>query len=221
MSQAVQLVIFDWDGTLMDSVDRIVSAMQEAAKLTGLPVPTVEQVKAIIGLSLDPVFDRLFPGITQTQRQSVFEHYRDQYVQHDLTPTPLFSGAKELLFELKQQGVLLAVATGKARKGLERLFDETGLRAYFQTSRCADEAKSKPSPEMLEQILAELQVPVENAVMVGDSIHDMKMAQALGMKRIAVSFGAHSASELSAFAPLAVIDSLPEVLEVLKTLRRD
>ncbi|WP_337842124.1 HAD-IA family hydrolase [Rheinheimera sp.] len=215
MSQAVDLVIFDWDGTLMDSVGRIVSAMRSAAQLSGLTVPSEHQVKQIIGLSLDPVFDILFPGISASQRQTVFEHYRDQYVLHDHTPTPLFAGAEQVIQQLHRDGVLLAVATGKARKGLERMFDETGLRPYFHTSRCADEAESKPSPDMLKQIIAELGIKVERALMVGDTIHDMKMAQTMAMPRVGVTHGVHGVAELSDYQPRAIIDSLPELLPLL------
>lgn len=215
MSSDIALVVFDWDGTVMDSVDRIVSSMRSAAELSGLAVPTEYEVKQIIGLSMDPVFDILFPGINATQRQTVFEHYRDQYVSHHHPPTPLFDGAEQVMSELKQQGLLLAVATGKARKGLTRMFAETGLEPYFSASRCADEAQSKPSPDMLQQILAELRLPAHRAVMVGDSIHDMAMARAIDMPRIAVTHGAHDRAQLSQYQPRAIIDSLPELLTVL------
>ncbi|MDR7122024.1 HAD-IA family hydrolase [Rheinheimera soli] len=215
MSSDIALVVFDWDGTVMDSVGRIVSSMRSAAELSGLVVPTEHQVKQIIGLSLDPVFDILFPGINATERQTVFEHYRDQYLSHEHPPTPLFAGAEQVMRELQQQGVLLAVATGKARKGLKRMFEETGLESYFSTSRCADEAESKPSPDMLKQILAELKLPAHRAIMVGDTIHDMAMAQAIEMPRIGVTYGVHGREELSRYQPKAIIDSLPELLKAL------
>lgn len=215
MSSDIALVVFDWDGTVMDSVGRIVSSMRAAAELSGLAVPTEHQVKQIIGLSMDPVFDILFPGINATQRQTVFEHYREQYLSHDHPPTPLFDGAEQVMSALKQQGILLAVATGKARKGLTRMLAETGLERYFSASRCADEAESKPSPDMLQQILTELKLPAHRAVMVGDSIHDMAMALAIEMPRIAVTHGAHDRAQLSQYQPRAIIDSLPELLTVL------
>lgn len=215
MNSDVALVVFDWDGTVMDSVGRIVSSMRAAAELSGLMVPSEYQVKQIIGLSMDPVFDILFPGITTLQRQTVFEHFRQQYMSDQHPATPLFAGAEQVIRQLKQQGLLLAVATGKARKGLARLFAETGLETYFDTSRCADEAESKPSPDMLKQILTELKLPAHRAVMVGDSIHDMAMAQAIDMPRIAVTHGAHDREQLSRYQPKAIIDSLPELLKAL------
>lgn len=212
---AVKLVIFDWDGTVMDSVGRIVSSMQIAAEKTGITVPEAAAVQHIIGLSLDPAFDILFPGINQLQRQQLFEHYRDQYVLYDTTPTPLFAGAEALFQQLVNQNVILAVATGKARKGLDRIFAETGLGHYFATSRCSDEAQSKPHPDMLQQIVAELGVKTQAAVMVGDTSHDLKMAQAIAMPRVGVSHGAHAASVLQQYQPLAVIDKLPDLPSVL------
>lgn len=211
----VSLVVFDWDGTVMDSIGRIVSSMQAAAQKSELLVPSAFAVKQIIGLSLDPAFNALFPGINDEKRQQLFEHYRDHYVLHDTTPTPLFDGVEQVLKQLKEQNILLAVATGKARKGLVRMFAETGLAHYFDTSRCADEAQSKPHPDMLQQILQELEIKVEHAVMVGDTSHDMKMAQAIAMPRIGVTHGVHDRDVLSQFAPKAIIDTIPELLRVL------
>lgn len=213
----VALVVFDWDGTVMDSVGRIVSSMQAAARNTNLLVPSDYAVKQIIGLSLDPAFDKLFPGVNSTQREQLFEHYRDHYMFHDTTPTPLFDGVEQVLKQLKQQNVLLAVATGKARKGLARMFAETGLGHYFDTSRCADEAQSKPHPDMLQQILLELEITAGQAIMVGDTSHDMKMAQAISMPRVGVTHGVHGRDVLSQFAPKAIIDSIPELLQVITT----
>jgi phosphoglycolate phosphatase len=212
---AVKLVIFDWDGTVMDSVGRIVSSMRAAAALTALEVPSHDAVKQIIGLSLDPAFDQLFPTADKAQRQQIFEHYRDQYVLHDTTPTPLFAGAEATLKQLAEQNILLAVATGKARKGLDRMFAETGLAPYFATSRCADEAQSKPHPDMLKQIITELGVNAEQAIMVGDTSHDLKMAQAINMPRVGVSHGAHPVSVLAQYQPLAIIDHLPELTSLV------
>ncbi|MGI5309683.1 HAD family hydrolase [Rheinheimera sp. WS51] len=211
----VSLVVFDWDGTVMDSIGRIVSSMQSAARLTKLVVPSDHAVKQIIGLSLDPAFDILFSNLTAIKRQQLFEHYRDQYLIHDTTPTPLFDGVETVLKQLKDNNIKLAVATGKARKGLQRMFDETGLASYFDFSRCADEAQSKPDPDMLKQILAKLAIPAEQAVMVGDTSHDMKMAQAIAMPRIGVTHGVHDAEVLNQYQPKAIIDSIPELLGVL------
>lgn len=212
---AVKLVIFDWDGTVMDSVGRIVSSMQVAAAKTGITVPDAAAVKHIIGLSLDPAFDILFPDANKAQRQTLFEHYRDQYVLHDTTPTPMFDGAERLFQQLLEQNILLAVATGKARKGLDRIFAQTDLARYFATTRCADEAQSKPHPDMLQQIITELGVKAHEAVMVGDTSHDLKMAQTIAMPRVGISHGAHAPAILRQYEPLAVIDRLADLPAVL------
>jgi phosphoglycolate phosphatase len=214
-TEKVGLVIFDWDGTVMDSVGRIVSSMRAAAFKAELAVPSEFAVKQIIGLSLDPAFDALFPGADDAKRQQLFAHYRDHYVLHDTTPTPLFNGVEQVLAQLKDSNIKLAVATGKQRRGLARMFAETGLEKYFDTSRCADEAQSKPHPDMLQQILQELQLDASQAVMVGDTSHDMKMAQAIAMPRIGVTHGVHGRDVLCQFAPKAIIDSIPELLSVL------
>ncbi|MDP4537325.1 HAD-IA family hydrolase [Alkalimonas collagenimarina] len=212
--QCCRLVIFDWDGTVMDSVGRIVSAMQTSAKLAELPVPTAYEVKQIIGLSLDLAFTSLFPCMNKQQHQSLFKHYREQYVHHDPTPTPMFEGAELLFQQLHQQQRQLAVATGKARKGLTRIFAETGLAHYFVTTRCADDARSKPDPDMLLQILHETGLQPEQAVMVGDTSHDMLMAQKAGIPRIGVTHGVHGLDVLAKFEPIAIVDDLHQ----LKTL---
>lgn len=212
---AVSVVIFDWDGTVMDSVGRIVSSMRIAAELSGAVVPSELQVRQIIGLSLDPALQTLFPDADVRMRQQLFEHYRDQYVLHNTTPAPMFAGAEQVFRELQQRGLMLAVATGKARRGLDRIFEETGLAPYFVTTRCADEARSKPHPEMLQQILAELQLPAEQAVMIGDTSHDMKMAQAINMPRIGITHGVDGHDVLSRYQPKAIVNNLHELLDVI------
>ena len=219
--QDIRLAIFDWDGTLMDSVGRIVSCVQGAARDCELAVPTPTQVRQIIGLSLDVAMSRLFPlcsdsGATSDERQiaMLFDRYRHHYL-HDATPSPLFAGAGELLHDWQSQGLQLAVATGKSRRGLDRVLDETGLRPLFVTSRGADEANSKPDPLMLEQILAELGLSPRQAVMIGDSVHDMAMAEAICMPRIGVTWGVDSRDALSRYEPVAVVDSMTALRALL------
>lgn len=206
-----KLVIFDWDGTLMDSGARIVSAMQTSAHRAGLPVPSAEAVKDIIGISLQPAMQRLFGELPHAQARILLDCYREEYVERDPTPTPMFEGAIELLASLKAQGILLAVATGKARRGLTRVWQETRTGHYFVASRCGDETASKPHPQMLSEILQETQIQAHEAVMVGDTVYDMQMAQQLNMDRIAVSHGVHERSRLAAHGPLAIVDTLAEL----------
>lgn len=218
--QDIRLAIFDWDGTLMDSVGRIVACVQGAARDCELAVPAPAQTRQIIGLSLDVAMSRLFPlssgsgsgsgsGSVFDERQiaALIDRYRHHYL-HDATPSPLFSGAGELLHDWRSRGLQLAVATGKSRRGLDRVLDETGLRPLFVTSRGADEARSKPDPLMLEQILDELGLSPRQAVMIGDSVHDMAMAEAIAMPRIGVTWGVDSRDALSRYGPVAVVDSM-------------
>ncbi|WP_409420036.1 HAD-IA family hydrolase [Pseudaeromonas sp. ZJS20] len=210
-----ELVIFDWDGTLMNSVGRIVSSMQSAARQVARPVPAAEAVRNIVGLSLQEALPRLFGPLDEPAYQQLLQAYRQQYIHDDPTPTPLFAGVSQTLQQLAARGHLLAVATGKARAGLDRVLAETGFSQLFHASRGADEARSKPDPMMLEQLLAQLNVPLEQAVMVGDSCYDMEMAANLGMARIGVDWGVHDESVLNQFAPLAVISRMEALLELV------
>ncbi|MFM5754167.1 HAD-IA family hydrolase [Aeromonas veronii] len=217
--QDIRLAIFDWDGTLMDSVGRIVACVQGAAKDCELAVPTPTRIRQIIGLSLDVAMSRLFPlcsGATSGERQiaALIDCYRHHYL-HDATPSPLFAGAGELLHDWQSRGLQLAVATGKSRRGLDRVLDETGLRPLFVASRGADEARSKPDPMMLEQILDELELSPRQAVMIGDSVHDMAMAEAIAMARIGVTWGVDSSDALSRHGPLDVVDSMTALRALL------
>lgn len=208
----VELVIFDWDGTVMDSVGKIVRSLQLAAQLHQRPVPAAEVAKQVIGLSLEPAMAMLFPDADKAEQQRLGESYKHAYTELDQTPTPLFTGAHDVFTQLRERGYQLAVATGKARRGLDRMWQLTDTGHFFTTSRCADEAESKPNPDMLWQITRQLQLAPEQAVMIGDSRFDMQMAQAAGCHRIGISHGVHNAEELAEFAPKTVVHSLPELL---------
>ena len=210
-----QLIVFDWDGTLMDSVAKIVNSMRNAAAVCGLTKPEHEAVRDIIGLSLDVAVQRLFPDVDSTMAEHVRHHYSDQYANHDTTPTPLFDGAMDLLLDLKQDGFQLAVATGKSRRGLNRVMNLTETVELFDTSRCAEEAESKPSPQMLHHILEELGLAPHQALMVGDSEYDLMMAKAAGMDRVGVSFGVHGHEKLSQHDPLDIIHELGQLRQYL------
>ncbi|WP_421247326.1 HAD-IA family hydrolase [Aeromonas jandaei] len=219
--QDIRLAIFDWDGTLMDSVGRIVACVQGAARDCELAVPAPAQIRLIIGLSLDVAMSRLFPlrsdsgtAIDERQIATLIDRYRHHYL-HDATPSPMFAGAGELLHDWRFRGLQLAIATGKSRRGLDRVLDETGLRPLFVTSRGADEARSKPDPLMLEQILAELGLSPRQAVMIGDSVHDMAMAEAIAMPRIGVTWGVDSRDALSRYEPVVVVDSMTALRALL------
>ncbi|ASJ97137.1 MULTISPECIES: HAD family hydrolase [Shewanella] len=210
-----ELVIFDWDGTLMDSVSKIVACMQQTAIELSMMVPSESSIRDIIGLSMDEALNVLHPSACQQTRKAMIDVYRKQYLQLNQTPSPVFEGAEQLLVTLKASGHQLAVATGKARAGLDRVLNETGFVEHFMASRCADEAKSKPHPQMLHELLELVGVAPEKAVMIGDSVHDLNMANNAGIDGIGVSYGAHSAQKLSEANPVAIAARPLELLPLI------
>jgi len=205
-----KFIIFDWDGTLMDSAAKIVNCMQLAAKQCGVAVPSAEEVGGIIGISLRPAIQKLFNTADEVLTDQLFEAYKNTFIEQDRTPSPMFDGADALLSALKADNRTLAVATGKARRGLDRCWNNTGTGVYFSYSRTADDAESKPSPDMILQLLAEAGVAPEEAVMIGDTTFDMQMARDAGVDRIGVSFGVHAQVHLENYAPQTIVHSLGE-----------
>ncbi|GGB64805.1 HAD-IA family hydrolase [Shewanella inventionis] len=210
--KAFDLIIFDWDGTLMDTVGKIVSCMQSVAQELMLPVPTEQQVRDVIGLSLPNIMPILFSQ--HHDHQQIIDCYRRHHLASDY-PTPLFDGVEELIKQLHEAGYLLAIATGKAREGLDRVLELTGLGQYFHASRCASDAQSKPHPEMLHALLGYFDVAANKAIMVGDSIHDLTMANNAKMASIGVSYGAHDEVTLSPLKPLAIVDRVSAIRDYL------
>jgi phosphoglycolate phosphatase len=211
-----KLLIFDWDGTIIDSASRIVSSMQSAAADCGFPVPSDDEVRNIIGLGLPEAIAVLIPGVDQQGIEQMRLRYGHYYLGEDETPTPLFAGALHSLESMHKRGMRMAVATGKSRRGLKRAFAETGLAYVFETSRCADETTSKPHPHMLEEILAETGVKPEEAVMIGDTEYDLEMGQRAGMDVIAVSYGAHHLDRLKGYNPVLEVHHFPELEQWLE-----
>lgn len=209
ISKQTRLIVFDWDGTLMDSTGRIVSAMQTTATKLKLPVPSVDDVRGIIGLNLNECYQRLFPEVDD--HDWITEEYRYQYVEGDATPSPLFEGTAETLEYLKSQGYLLAVATGKAREGLERVLNDSGVKSMFDVTIASDEAQGKPHPEMLNKLMAHTKTSPEQSIMVGDTTFDLEMATKAGMPSIGVTFGAHTLDMLRRCRPQAIIDDIREL----------
>jgi phosphoglycolate phosphatase len=215
MSQNIELVIFDWDGTLFDSVGQIVASLQYAAQQFEQPL-TDEAAKSIIGLGLPEVMQILFPQVPHLQ-QDILQCYADHYVANSKGDA-WFQGVAELLADLKQQGLKLAVATGKSRKGLDRVLAQTESHDLFDITRAASETKSKPDPLMLQEILAALNVAVENAIMIGDTSYDLEMAQHLDMPRIGVSYGVHSIETLQQYQPLTIVDNVQDLHAYLQNV---
>tara|TARA_B110000091_G_C13744485_1_gene444883 strand:- start:56 stop:697 length:642 start_codon:yes stop_codon:yes gene_type:complete len=205
-------IVFDWDGTLMDSISKIVESMQATANHLGLPVPNYEQAKDVIGISLLPALKQLFSIHDEKTAMDLIYTYKKKFSDHAQISSPLFNGAIELLEKLKQRGYILAVATGKGRQGLEHNWHHSNTKHFFSASRTADDAQSKPSPDMLQQLLFELNLSADQVLMVGDTTYDMAMAESINMDRIGVSFGVHSVDTLQIHKPLAVIDALDELL---------
>jgi phosphoglycolate phosphatase len=211
----VELVVFDWDGTLMDSEARIVSSMQAAFTDLGRPTPPPAAVREVIGLGLVEAIRQL-PGIgTDEPIEALMDRYRHHYLSANATPTPLFDGARSLLEDLGARGRLLAVATGKSRRGLDQALEQSGLRAHFHATRCAEETFSKPNPSMLFELMDELGVSADATLMVGDTEFDLLMAKNAGVRALAVTHGAHPAERLIAHSPSATAHSLADVARLL------
>jgi phosphoglycolate phosphatase len=206
------LFIFDWDGTLMDSTRKIVEAMQAAVAELGWPPRSADEVREIIGLGLPEAIEYLFPEAPLPERQLLQASYVRHFLAADQQPCEFFPGALDTLEQLKARGHRLAVATGKSRRGMQRVLGQLDMHDYFHASRCADETRSKPHPQMLHELLAELRADCADAVMIGDTEYDMAMARTAGMARIAVGFGAHAVERLLPYAPLLVLDNLQQLL---------
>ena len=212
-----KLLIFDWDGTLIDSQARIVSSFQGATRDLGLRVPSDESVRNIIGLGLPEAILQVMPECDAATRELIRQGYSRHYLELDKTPTALFDGAFDGLGQLKRQGYRLAVATGKSRRGLDRVLSDTGLVDHFELTRCADETASKPDPLMLHQILDETGLVADQVLMIGDTSYDLEMASRAGIDRVAMSYGVHEVADLHAFGPLQVFDHFNELVDWLRS----
>lgn len=194
----------------MDSTALIAQCIQYASRDLGLPAPTDVQAKYIIGLGIHDATRHLFPGLPEAHCLELALRYRHHFVQRD-HEAPLYGGVREMLVGLKQREKHLAVATGKPRAGLERAFQHTGLKAMFDCSRCADEGFPKPHPDMLLKLMDLTGVEKERVLMIGDTTHDLELAANAGVSAVAVSYGAHPASELLRNHPLACVSTVEEL----------
>jgi phosphoglycolate phosphatase len=206
-----ELLIFDWDGTLSDSIGRIVEAMRTAADLAGRPVRDDLAIKGIIGLGLPEAIRTLYPDITANDLIDFRQRYADSYMAMDVEPSRLFDGVRESLEAFRAEGYRMAVATGKARRGLDRVLKAHGWMEYFDATRAADETASKPDPLMLNEILQHCGVAPEKALMVGDASFDLLMARNAGMDSVAVGYGAQALDSLLQFEPALAINHFSEL----------
>lgn len=206
-----ELLVFDWDGTLADSVGRIVESVQAAAHHLGLMVPAEPEIRGIIGLGLPEAIAALYPDLQSEMAERFRLAYADHYVTLDATPPPLFPGVVEGLEALRNAGYRLAVATGKSRRGLQRALAGHDWLDYFEVTRCADEAASKPDPRMLHEILAHSGVHARRALMIGDATFDLLMARNAGMDSVAVGYGAQPLERLRPFSPRLEIMEFAEL----------
>jgi phosphoglycolate phosphatase len=206
-----KLCVFDWDGTLMDSEAKIVASLRCTISDLALPYREDEDLRNIIGLGLKEAINTLYPHSDERLFTSFVDRYRHHFLSADRTPSELFPGAKDTIQALYEQGYMLAVATGKGRRGLNQVLDETGLKAFFFSSRCAEETCSKPHPLMLLEIMEELDVTPESTLMIGDTEYDLEMANRAGVTPVGVSYGVHHPQRLWQHKPVTLLDSLDQL----------
>lgn len=220
MTLPLRLVVFDVDGTLVDSQDHIYAAMTAAFGEVGLPVPTRQKVLAIVGLSLPEAVARLAPDCTPTLRARIVAAYKASFMPHSgRDPAPFYPGAEAALRRLAARpDLVLGVATGKSRRGLDRLIDQHRLHGMFATRQVADDHPSKPHPSMLLAALDEAGVSASRATMVGDTTFDMDMGRAAGVATIGVTWGYHSPARLRAAGAHRVIDNFSGLMPALDDL---
>ncbi|MDR1276360.1 MAG: HAD-IA family hydrolase [Candidatus Accumulibacter sp.] len=205
-----ELLVFDWDGTLFDSTGAIASALQAACRALSIPEPSDEQARQGIGLGLIEALRHSIPDLSERHYPELLDRFGVEYRRREST-LGLYEGIPELIERLHASGATLCVATGKSRRGLDRVLASTGLGRFFSASRCADECFSKPHPQMLLELIDACFVSPETTLMIGDTTHDLQMAINAGARALAVSYGAHSAEQLNALNPLARVDSVAEL----------
>jgi phosphoglycolate phosphatase len=215
MKNRFNLIIFDWDGTLFNSIDWIVRCLQKSAERCRCPIPERNAAREVIGLSIDQAFGALFPEADDQTWERLIEFYNAEYLSREMGRDDLFSGVYDMLVQLKNAGYRLAVATGKTRAGLERALQATGTKELFCITRCADETASKPDPSMLKDIIRYADISPERAVMVGDTVHDLQMAENAQISAVAVTCGAHPESLLQQYRPLYCLQQPTELLKFI------
>ena len=195
----------------MDSKSHIVECLEYSLRSVGIAVRPGEDVSRVIGLGLTEALTALLPGADKTIIETACQAFRDKFLSAEKSSSPLFADVESTLTELRQAGYYLAIATGKSRAGLDKVLEESGLGDLFSVSRCADETLSKPHPQMLEEILTDMDTLPQQAIMIGDTEFDLQMAANLRVDSLGVSYGVHAATHLQKFNPLAIVDSVKEI----------
>lgn len=211
-----ELIIFDWDGTLMDSASEIVAAIQESINALSLPARDDQAISHMIGLGLEDAFTRLYPDIAADDLVAITQEYRKRFGARPKVYGQAFDGVEETLHQLASAGHRLAVATGKSRRGLDRSLQAQRWQQRFHATRCADETASKPDPRMLFELLEELDVTPGRALMIGDTSYDMEMARNAGVTGLGVHWGVHEASDMLDAGAQEILQGVPAVLEWLQ-----
>lgn len=215
MKNRFDLIIFDWDGTLINSIDWIAGCIQRAAVRCDFAVPEYQSAKDVIGLSIERAMQALFPDADEHTKNQLVAGYAEEYFSKQIDRDDFFPGVYDMLLQLQHSGYQLAVATGKTRQGLAEALRATATEELFCITRCADETASKPHPKMLQEIIEYTGIAPERALMVGDSIHDLQMALNAQISSIAVTCGAHSEDVLQQYNPLRCLSQPVELLNII------
>lgn len=209
-----QLYVFDWDGTVMDTTGLIAQGMQQACVAMGYRAPDLDACRETIGLPFVESFAKVLPEFRYEDIDAFLTAYRNWYLQRE-AQVDVMQGLETLFAGMTGEGLRLAVATGKSRQGLIRVFNRTGLEKYFEATVTADESFPKPNPAMLEKLSDETGVDVHDMVMIGDSIHDLQLAQNAGCDAVAVTWGAARPEELKVYPAVAYVPTVAELARVL------
>lgn len=215
---SIKAAIFDWDGTVVDSVEHITNSLHQAAAELGFPTLEKAAYRDIIGLGMVDALRRLYPGVQDPDLEAIRLAYSRHFFARETTAQQIFTGMSELISSLRERGIGRAVATGKSRRGLDAALHSSGLHTHFDVTRCADETRSKPDPLMLEEILEHFSIDAQDAVMIGDTTYDLEMAERIGMPSIGVRWGVHGDDALAQHSPLALVSTVDELQQILARL---
>lgn len=213
MSKAYELIVFDWDGTLMNSLDHITYCLRHAFLDMGLEDRPDHELQRVIGLGLEQAMMELVPGQDEEFYEQIVQSYRNHWMGSPPGLSQFYEGIPQLLNQLYSRNIPMAVATGKSRRGLDKQLQEENVGHFFSCTRCADESISKPAPDMLLEILHELSVSASSTLVIGDTEFDMQMARAAGCDRIAVGYGVHTADSLTPYEPVTIANTPKELTQ--------